>query len=95
MLNPPSEAEQQAIYEIDKGRCDSWREHIFNLTASVRTPDFSNTAARMLASGWSLAGVFRAQSGQPLTITTGTDRALSGMQASNSARESGGRQPVR
>ena len=29
-----------------------------------------------------MAGVFRAQSGQPLTITTGTDRALSGMQAS-------------
>jgi hypothetical protein len=40
-------------------------------------------AARMLASGWSLAGIFRAQSGQPLSITTGTDRALSGMQASN------------
>jgi hypothetical protein len=83
MLNPPSEAEQEAIYEIDKGRCDSWREHIFSLAATVRTPEFSNTAARMLASGWSLAGIFRAQSGQPLSITTGTDRALSGMQASN------------
>jgi len=83
MLNPPSEAEQKAIYEIDKGRCDSWREHIFSLAATVRTPEFSNTAARMLASGWSLAGIFRAQSGQPLSITTGTDRALSGMQASN------------
>jgi hypothetical protein len=30
-----------------------------------------------------VSGVFRAQSGQPLTVTTGTDRALSGMQASN------------
>ena len=82
ILNPPSEDEAQKIYDIDKGRCDSWREHIFNLTASIRTPEFSNTTARILASGWSLAGVFRAQSGQPLTITTGTDRALSGMQAS-------------
>ena len=53
------------------------------MSASVRTPEFGNTAARILASGWSLAGVFRAQSGQPLTITTGSDRALSGMQASN------------
>ena len=82
MLNPPSEDDAQKIYDIDKGRCDSWREHIFNLTASIRTPEFSNTTARVLLSDWSLAGVFRAQSGQPLTITTGTDRALSGMQAS-------------
>jgi hypothetical protein len=81
MLNPPSAAEADALYEIDKGRCDSWREHIFGMSASVRTPEFSNTAARMLASGWSLAGVFRAQSGQPLTITAGSDRALSGIQA--------------
>jgi hypothetical protein len=83
MLNPPSESETQAIYEIDKGRCDSWRKHVFNLTATVRTPEFSSTALRLLASGWTLGGVFRASSGQPLTITTGTDRALSGMQASN------------
>ena len=82
MLNPPSEAEQQASFEIDKGRCDAWREHIFNLTASYETPQFSNTAARILASNWRVSGVFRAQSGQPLTITTGTDRALSGIQAS-------------
>jgi hypothetical protein len=56
---------------------------VFNLTATVRTPDFTNTAARLLASGWTLGGVFRASSGQPLTITTGSDRALSGMQATN------------
>jgi hypothetical protein len=82
MLNPPSEAEAQKLHDIDKGRCGSWRKHIFNLSATIRTPEFSNTAARMLASGWSLAGIFRAQSGEPLTITTGTDRALSGIQAS-------------
>jgi hypothetical protein len=80
ILNPPSEAEAQAIFEQDKGRCDAWRKHIFNLTASVATPEFNNAAARLLASGWRLSGVFRAQSGTPLTITTGTDRALSGIQ---------------
>ncbi|NOT27368.1 MAG: carboxypeptidase regulatory-like domain-containing protein [Acidobacteria bacterium] len=83
VLNPPSEAETEALYEIDKGRCDSWRAHVFSLSATVRTPEFSNTAARMILSDWSLAGIFRAQSGQPLTVTTGSDRALSGMQASN------------
>jgi hypothetical protein len=35
----------------------------------------------VLASGWRLSGVFRVQSGEPLTVTTGSDRALSGIQA--------------
>ena len=35
----------------------------------------------MLASGWRLSGVFRAQSGAPLTVSSGIDRALSGIQA--------------
>ncbi len=80
LVNPPSEAETQAIYDADKGRCDAWRKHIFNLSASIESPDFTNTAARMLASGWRLSGVFRAQSGAPLTIQAGADRALSGIQ---------------
>jgi hypothetical protein len=83
VLNPPSESEREALAEIDKGHCDAWRRHIFNLTASIETPQFDSTAARILASGWRLAGVFRAQSGAPLTVTTGVDRALSGMQATN------------
>ena len=81
LLNPPSEAETKKIYDEDKGRCNAWRKHILNLTASVESPQFSGTAARMLASGWRLSGVFRAQSGNPLTVNTGADRALSGIQA--------------
>ena len=80
LLNPPSEAEQKALREVDKGRCDAWRKHIFNFTASVESPQFDNKAARMLGSGWRLSGVFRAQSGAPLTVGTGVDRALSGIQ---------------
>jgi hypothetical protein len=80
IINPPSEAEAQAIYENDKGNCEFWRRHIFNLTASYETPQFNSTAARLLGSGWRISGVFRAQSGRPLTITTGIDRALSGIQ---------------
>ena len=81
LINPPSAAETQAIFDSDKGRCSTWRKHIFNLSASVETPQFSSAAARALASGWRLSGIFRANSGAPLTVSTGTDRALSGIQA--------------
>jgi len=81
LINPPSDAETQAIFDEDKGRCGTWRKHILNLSASVETPQFTNSAARALASGWRLSGIFRANSGSPLTVTTGTDRALSGIQA--------------
>jgi len=80
LINPPTAAEAQAIFDEDKGRCGTWRKHIFNLSASVETPQFSSTAMRALASGWRLSGIFRANSGAPLTVTTGTDRALSGIQ---------------
>ncbi len=81
VINPPSEAEQQKIFEEEKGRCDAWRKHIYNVTASVESPMFTNTTARLLASGWRLSGVLRGSSGTPLTVTAGADRALSGMQA--------------
>src|SRR4029079_10551821 len=57
-----------------------WRKHIFSLSASAETPRFTRTGVRALASGWRLSGIFRANSGAPLTVTTGTDRALSGIQ---------------
>lgn len=80
LINPPSEEEAQKVFDDDKGNCDNWRKHIFNLTASIESPRFAGTAARLLASGWRLSGVFRAASGPPLTIVSGVDRALSGMQ---------------
>jgi hypothetical protein len=83
LINPPSEAEAQKVYDADKGRCDAWRKHIFNITASMESPQFTNTTARRLASGWRVSGVFRGSSGTPLTIQAGADRALSGMQATN------------
>jgi hypothetical protein len=81
LINPPSDADAKKVFESEKGNCTTWRRHIFNITASVESPQFTSTAARMLASGWRLAGVFRGSSGAPLTIQTGADRALSGIQA--------------
>ena len=83
LINPPSEAAAQKVFDADKGRCDAWRKHIFNITASIESPRLSNATARMIASGWRLSGIFRGSSGQPLTIQAGADRALNGMQATN------------
>jgi len=63
---------------FDRGNCNGDRRHIFNLTAVGRTPKFSGRALRLLASDWQLAGIYHIQSGQPLTIGAGSDRALNG-----------------
>ncbi len=63
---------------FDRGNCDSDRRHIVNITAVVQTPRFTNSALRKVASGWQVAGLYRFQSGMPLAIQDGTDRALSG-----------------
>ena len=66
LINPPSASESKSLFEMDKGRCADSRTHIANITASVETPTFSSTAARMLASGWRFSGIFRAASGGEL-----------------------------
>ncbi len=64
---------------MDKGPCSLSPTHIFNLIASAETPQFSSRAARILASGWRLSGIFRASSGNALRISTGLDRSLDGL----------------
>ena len=78
LINPPADAE--ARFAADEGPCSNSPTHILNLTASVETPEFANTVARVIASGWRLSGIYRAQSGDQINITTGADRALTGMQ---------------
>jgi hypothetical protein len=80
LLNPLSESDSKALFELDKGRCADSRTHIANFTASVATPDFQGTAMRMIASGWRVSGIFRAASGSPLDASTGSDRSLTGVQ---------------
>lgn len=78
LINPPANSEE--LFALDEGPCANSPTHIFNLTASIETPEFNNSMAKALASGWRLSGIFRAQSGSALNITTGADRALDGMQ---------------
>jgi hypothetical protein len=65
---------------LDRGNCEGDRRHIFNLTAVGQTPSFGRPTLRVLASGWVLSGIYRVSSGAPLTITSGVDRQLSGVQ---------------
>ncbi len=87
LINPP--ANGQELLERDYGYCDSDRRHIFNLTASIESPRFENAALRAVASNWRLSGIFRAASGSRLTVTTGTDRALTGNPGPQRANVSG------
>jgi hypothetical protein len=54
------------------------RRHLFNLTLVYQTPRFAGSALRLAASGWTLSTIYQARTGQPLTIYTGLDNALSG-----------------
>jgi hypothetical protein len=78
IINPPSEDEMQRRFDNDYGPCSTDRRHIFAASATVQSPEFDTRALRMLASNWRLSGIFRAQSGRPLNVTTGVDRALTG-----------------
>ncbi len=63
----------------DRSNCGSDRRHIFNLTAVASAPQFERTWLRALASGWKLSSIYRISSGSYLTISSGADRALTGL----------------
>jgi hypothetical protein len=67
--------------DYDYGPCSADRRHIMNLSAGVEAPQFENAMARALGSGWRVNGIFRSQSGAPLSVWTGQDRALTGIGA--------------
>jgi hypothetical protein len=72
LINTPANADE--LLDRDKGPCDTDRRHIFNATATVQSPQAWGT----FGGGWRLSGIYRAYSGGPFSVTTGTDRALSG-----------------
>jgi hypothetical protein len=80
LLNPPSEEESKALFELDKGRCADSVTHIANISVSAEMPQFQGAAARMLASGWRLSGIFRASSGSVIDANANADRSLTGVQ---------------
>ncbi len=65
--------------DFDRGNCSSDRRHILNLTTVAESPQFTNPTLRKIGTGWRLSGIYRKSSGSYLTVTAGTDRALSGI----------------
>jgi hypothetical protein len=63
----------------DRGNCGSDRRQIFNLTAVASSPHFENKWLRPVASNWRLSAIYRASSAAYLTVTSGLDRALTGL----------------
>jgi hypothetical protein len=67
---------------FDRGNCTKAatdRRHIFNLSAVADTPRFSNTALRLVGSGWRFSPILRILSGGYVSVTTSQDRALTGI----------------
>jgi hypothetical protein len=80
LVNPNSRA-------YDRGNCQNSqiggvfsadRRQIFNSTIVYSTPKLANRMENLLLSGWTVAGIYRAQSAPWLTVTTATDIALTG-----------------
>ena len=64
----------------DRGYCEQDRRHVGILSVGAQTPEFANTALRLVASGWRVSGIFSARSGSPLTVIAGRDNAFTGLQ---------------
>jgi hypothetical protein len=63
----------------DRANCSSDRRYLVNISMVANSPHFSNRVVNMLAGGWQLSAIFRYQSGNFSTVTTGVDNALSGI----------------
>jgi hypothetical protein len=55
------------------------QRHLFNLSAVLQTPTFSNRALGLIASNWQLAPIIKVRSGSYFTVTGGVDYALNGV----------------
>jgi hypothetical protein len=64
---------------LDRGNCFSDRRHIVNLSGVAEMPRFANNTLRLIASGWRASGIYRYSTGTFLSIRSGQDRALNGL----------------
>ncbi len=67
---------------LDRGDCREFgsdRRHLFNLSGVIESPQFSSPGLRAVASNWRLSPILRILSGGPINITSGRDRALTGI----------------
>lgn len=62
----------------EKGDCNFDRRHIFNSSLVVESPGFGTGFAKALSEGWQLAPIVSLYTGQPFSVTTGSDVSLTG-----------------
>ena len=67
--------------DLDVGNCSTDRRNIFNLTAIMQTPKFSDKLLHAVASDWQFSPIYRYSSGAWLNVTSGVDNALLGYTA--------------
>jgi hypothetical protein len=72
----------------DYAYCDSDRRHVFNLSMIATTPKV-NGASGAIISDWQIAPIVRWQSGNRATVTSGIDRALTGVGNQRAVQVSG------
>ena len=67
--------------ELERARTSNDRSHVFVISGVWRIDYLrgGSSLAKALANGWTLSGILRRQSGQPLTITSGVDRNVDGI----------------
>ena len=67
---------------FDRGNCSVSaidRRQLFNLSAVLESPRFTNATMQKLAGGWRLSPILRKRTGSYMTVTTSTDVALNGI----------------
>ena len=74
--NPGTGYQVPGNRRFDRGNCFVDHRGNLNISGAYEIPNFTNRAARILATGWRVSPIFRYLTGTPLTITTGVDRAL-------------------
>ena len=62
----------------EKGDCNFDRRHIFNTTLVATSPGVGTGALKGLTEGWQVAPIVSFNSGQPFSVTDGTDVSLTG-----------------
>ena len=65
--------------DLDYSACASDRRHVVNVSVVARTPVFSGKALNAILGDWQFSPLVRWQSGNPFSVTTGVDNALTGM----------------
>jgi hypothetical protein len=65
----------------EKADCNFDRRHIFNTSLVIESPGFGNGFAKFITKEWQVSPIVSLYTGQPFTVTTGSDVSLTGVGA--------------